>query len=223
VLLMRLNKIVFATCLLLGSASASLGNALDEDIFKAKPKPGVDGSFAKTVDTIEATNKAAKARRLIEVANSKIAIEPNNDKYLAARAKCYEDLNELNLALADINRAIALNSQSQSYLLLRGSMNGRKHDYDFALKDFDRAMTIGPASADLDLRRAGALLMLNRYAESLKAAEHAVALDPNSPDGYVMRGFAKYHLHDYQGAKADDSKAESLGLKDDELHDLLSK
>jgi tetratricopeptide (TPR) repeat protein len=226
VLLMRLNKILIAACLLLGSAPASLGNAVDEDVFKAKPKPVVEGSFAKTVNTIEATNKAAKARRLIEVANSKIALEPNNDKYLAARAQCHTDLAELDLALADINRALAINSSEQSYFALRGSILGLQHDNLSALRDLDKALLMGPPSAKIYSMRATVLLLLDRYPEGLKDADRALALDPSSPNAYVTRGLIRYNLHDYQGAKADCNRAELLNKNAEgvvELRDFLSK
>jgi tetratricopeptide (TPR) repeat protein len=226
VLLMRLNKILVVACLLFGSSTASLGKALDEDIFRAQPKTEVAGSFAKTVDSIEATNKAAKARRLIEVANSKISLEPNNDKYLAARAQCRADLRELDLALADINRALAINPSSQAYLELRGSIEGLQHDDVSALRDFDKAVLIGLPSAQLCSKRATVLLMLNRYAEARKEADRAIALDPSSPNSYATRGLARYNLHDYEGATADCTRAESLDKNAEgvfELHDFLSK
>lgn len=208
---MRLNNILVVGCLMLGFPVASLSAPLNpDDYFRVPSSPQAAGTFQRTAENISNANKNVESRQLIELATAKIAKEPNNDRYFAARAQCHQDLGENDLALVDIDKAIQLKPSEQAYYVLRGAIKGGKNDYLGALRDLNNALSIGPADSRIYDRRACVLFLLDRYADGLVDANRAVSMDPNSPTAFVTRGTAKIHLHDYLGAKADCSIAEAL-------------
>ena len=225
---MRLNKILVVGCLMLGFPAASFGETFNQDeLFKTKTTPDASGAFARTVGGIDASAKAAKARKLLEVANSKIAQDPNNDRYYLARAQVFRDLQDFRSSLADIDHAISLNSSNQFYYSFRAAVWSNLNDCSAALKDIDKAISIGPAGADLYLNRAAVLQALGRYEESLVACNRSAAMDSKSSMTYVIRGITKVHLRDYPGAELDCKRAESMEPGNFELtkhlRELLTK
>jgi len=208
---MRLNKILAVGCLILGFPAASFGETFNQDsLWGTKPAPQAAGAFERTVTSISKNEELANTRRLLNLANSKIAVEPNNDRYYSARAQCYRDLDQLSLALADIDKAINLNGRVGEYYSIRASIKGRLKDYVAEVKDLNVAISMGPASGPLYRRRAGALALLRRFDDSLIDADLAVKLEPNSAEAYAVRGTTRYFLHDYTGAVSDCTKAESI-------------
>lgn len=209
--IMLLNKILIVGCLMLGFPVASSSAPFNpDDLFTTVPKPSAAGAFRRTVENIANANKAAESRQLIELANAKIAKDPDNDRYIAARAQCHQDLGEYDLALADINKAIQLKPSEQSYFVLRGAIKLGKNEDISALNDFNKALSIGPATSDIYERRACVLFLLNRYPDGMIDANKAVSMDSNSAGALATRGTAKIHLHDYAGADADCVRAEAL-------------
>ncbi len=225
---MRFNKIQVVVCLMLGFPAASLSAPFNpDDLFKVdKPKANAAGSFARTAAQIDDANKAAEARKYLELANSKIAQQPNNDSYYFARAQIYRDMHEYRSSLADLDHAIKLSSANQSYYAYRAGVWGLLKDFSASLRDIDKAIAIGPVSAQLYRRRAGALHLLRQYDASLIASNRSVSLDPKSSETYVIRGTTKFYLKDYRGAELDCKKAESLepgnSSSTKELRELLA-
>jgi tetratricopeptide (TPR) repeat protein len=226
---MRLNKILVVGCLMLGFPAASFGETFNQDdLFKSKTSAHSQaaGAFERTAANISSTNKSAEARRLIEIANAKIANDPNNDKFYAARAQCYRDLAEFDSALKDVNHAIQLNSQDSKYYLLRAAVLGLQNNFAASLLDIDKAIALGHPTADLYYEKSDCLLVLKRYPESVKAADCSLLIGP-SAEAYACRGMAKYYLRDYGGARADLDSAGHLdsegSARVSELRRMLSR
>lgn len=209
---MRLNKILVVGCLMLGFPAASLSAPFNSnDLFNVDSNPpDAAGAFARTADRITGTNKVVEARKYLGVANSKILLEPNNDRYYLGRAQIYRDLHDYQSSLADINHAISLKPTTQPYYAFRAAVQANLNNYSASLQDTDKAISIGPESADLDLQRADALHMLGRYQESLVASNRSVVLNPKSSKTYIIRGVTKFRLKDYKGAQSDCERAESM-------------
>lgn len=52
-------------------------------------------------------------------------------------------------------------------------------------------------------RRANTLMEAKRYIEALRDSDTAVQLNPSFPEYYATRGFARWHLKDFEGGKRD--------------------
>lgn len=207
---MRLSDFLIVGCVVLGVASARLSAPANaDDVVRVTSESATSGVVAGTSANADSA-KSIEARKLIEIANLKIRKEPNNDKYYAARAQCYADLDEYSEALADINRAIELTAHEQSYFQLRGGIESHLRNYAAASRDFDSALATGPETAKLYLARSGSLAMLGHFNESLRDADLAIKLEPSSAAAYASRGSTKFHLRDYAGAEVDCAKSESL-------------
>jgi tetratricopeptide (TPR) repeat protein len=213
VLLMRLNKLLIAACLTIACTPAAYSSSLDDSVFRLKSTQPAAGAFARTVKGINTTNDS-ESRGLIEVANAKIAKEPNNDKYFAARAQLHRDLGEYTEAISDISRAIQLNPNSQIYFEFRGTVKAILKDYAAGVKDLDSALSVGPPSYELLVKRASALAVVDRYSDSLKDCDTAIAMSPSSAEAYAVRGLSYYFMHNHQRALADCQKALSLNPGD---------
>lgn len=208
---MCLNKILVVGCLMLGFPAASMSAPFNPDeLFKVQSSPQAAGTFQRTAANISDVTKAAENRQLVELASAKIAKDPNNDKYYAARAQCYEDLGQFADALKDANSAIRLNGSSKSYFELRGSIKGSQKNYVEAVRDFESAIQFGANSAQLYRKKCSALSLLGRNTDALQDAEKAVSLDPAAAEGYALRGTIKSYLKNLTGAEQDCKKAEAL-------------
>ncbi len=208
---MRLMNWLIVASLTVGLPTGSSAAKFNQDdLFKTAQTPNASGAFASTVSTINATDKAAKARQYLPLANSKIAQEPNNDALYAARAQIYYDLCDYQRAIQDISRAIELKPSTQAYYEFRGDSFTRLKNYSSAVKDFDQAIAIGPARAELLRWRGDCLYCLGHFSDALKDANQSIILDPKRATSFVLRGFAKLRLKDYVGAKIDCEQAASL-------------
>lgn len=210
--LMRLNKVVIAGCLLVGFPIASFGAKFNQDdLFKtAAPSTSAAGAFANTVGSIKETEKVVQARKLLEIANTKIAQEPNNDRFYLARAQCYRDLGDFSASLADINHAISLKPNTQFYYNFRSAIYANLHDYPAQLKDLDHAIAMGPVNAELLTVRATLHVVTNNYKKAVSDADNALSLNPKYADAYAVRGEARFLLNNRQGAEADCKQGELL-------------
>lgn len=209
---MRLNRAVIVGCLVLGLPAASFGAKFSQDdLFKTAPT-GVmaTGGFAYTVGGTKDAEKAAKAREYLPIANAKIAQDPNNDKYYAARAQIYSDLGDYKSSLADISKAVELKPGNQAYYEFRAGTAASLKNYSLALQSIDKALAIGPVRAELFLLRADHLYSLDRYNEALSASNKSIAMDSKFAMAYVIRGLIKFRMKDIQGAQSDCRQAELI-------------
>lgn len=128
------------------------GKSVDLQVLRSE-SPLAVASETKAVQELK-TSKASEISKLIEYLNRKIAKEPNNDKYYAARARCYLDLGEWSKALNSINRAIELNAQQSIYFQLRGSAKLRLRDFAGAELDCAKSESLAPQNSGVRELRA---------------------------------------------------------------------
>ncbi len=200
-----------------GSSAAKFNQ---DDLFKTAQTPNASGAFASTVSTINATDKAAKARQYLPLANSKIAQEPNNDQYYWARAQIYRDLGDYSLAVVDMDKAISLSPAKSEYYVTRANLFALQNKLSSALEDINRAIELKPGRAESFSMKASYLHLMGRYKESIATANQSIILNPKLAESYAARGSTKFVLKDYKGAESDCRMAESLSPGDPSVKSL---
>lgn len=83
------------------------------------------------------------SRGAIQDFNKALKIKPDYDFAYYNRAKVYEELNLLNEAIADINKAIELNNNSD-YYLSRALIYKSLKKTEESLRDFNKAIELNP-------------------------------------------------------------------------------
>ncbi|MGW5693829.1 tetratricopeptide repeat protein [Streptomyces asiaticus] len=124
----------------------------------------------------------------------------------AIRGLARADMNELEGALADAERALELDADCVSAHAARGRVYLDKECYEQALESFDRAVTLDPDFAWPLARRGEAYRLLGRYEESLADLDRSFDLH-ESAWTVGTRGQVHHAVEDYDKALADFSRA----------------
>ncbi|GAA1104500.1 MULTISPECIES: tetratricopeptide repeat protein [Streptomyces violaceusniger group] len=125
---------------------------------------------------------------------------------LGIRGMVRADLNELEGALADAERALELDADCVRALAARGSVHLDRELYEQALESFDRAMALDPDFPWPLARRGEAYRLLGRYEESLADLDRAFDLHESA---WTVGTRAQVHhaMEDYEKALTDFGRA----------------
>ena len=142
-------------------------------------------------------------------------------------AKAYLDRGEarvrkddLDGALADLDRAVALRPDLAVTWLNRGGVKSMKKDLDGALTDFNRAAELDPSHGLAFANRAVIRLQKGDAAGAEKDATRAIDLAPGRAESYATRGRARAQLLDFAAALDDYSRAVALRPDDPNQHQI---
>jgi tetratricopeptide (TPR) repeat protein len=134
------------------------------------------------------------------VADLKSAIKRKPKAYQAYvnLAKAYRELDELDLALEQLNHAIGLEPELAQLYRLRARLNLERNQPALALDDFDRAIerenTNSPYHVDDHVERGRLLLNGGNFALALSSFDAALALQPDNSAGQRLRAEALFRL-----------------------------
>jgi len=120
---------------------------------------------------------------------------------------------ELDIAMANINKAIRINPDDGEYYWLRAQVFFQKDNTDKAMNDFDLAL-----QSDLNKELKGQIHCLrgiafsnqHNYKKATADFDASINIDPNSAETYVYRGMAYANLGEVAKAKCDLDKALEL-------------
>lgn len=127
------------------------------------------------------------------------ASELTGYRYPAAdlrRADCFEQLGDLNQALAAVDRALAAEPESQLAWFQRGKLLlGAKRNLD-AVKAYDSLLRINPAHLQGAYNRGVGLLALGEMGAAREAFQRVVELDPKSDQGWLNLAYVLERLNE---------------------------
>jgi tetratricopeptide (TPR) repeat protein len=154
-------------------------------------------------------------RKALSDFNNAIKLDDSEASYYISRGLCYYDINNLELAIRDFNRAIDL-VYPASYLLfrafaLRGNAYEKKGEDREALQDYTRAIEINPEAVNIYYRRGLVNRNLKNYEESVEDFCNVIELDKKHSDAYHERGVTYAFLGDKQKVLDDFKTAARLG------------
>ena len=114
--------------------------------------------------------------------------DPNADDY-TARARIWHAKGELDIALADYDKAVRLKPRWAQAYLLRGLLYADKQDLDKAVANFNEALRLRPKYAAAYNHRGWALKMKGDYVGALASYDAAVKCDPRGSWSYAARAW----------------------------------
>ena len=147
-------------------------------------------------------NKTTTERKVVPKANSieelnqKIENDPENAIHLAQRAKMYQEANQMNQAIADIQTALNKDPNNIDYYL-------RLSDYYLATGQLKNAMGVLKKVLTLDQKNTEALLkmgeinlMVRKYKDVFTYANAVLEHDPYNAKAFFMRGYTYKEVAD---------------------------
>jgi tetratricopeptide (TPR) repeat protein len=168
-------------------------------------------------------NFVSGKQEAIQEFSTAIRLDPRYQHAYFMRAHVYEQVQEFQKSLADLNQAILINPIFISVYINgnRGILKANKlNDNQGALEDYDKAISISPKYASAYYNRANLKVKkLNNNQGALEDYDKAISINPKYAHAYGNRGFLKaYILKDIQGALKDFDKAISINSKDAEAY-----
>jgi tetratricopeptide (TPR) repeat protein len=129
---------------------------------------------------------------------------------LLVRSTRYADREQIEPAMADLDRAVAENGSSSRPFRQRGEAYRRVGKYDLALRDANEGIRLDPANADGYEWRGNIFNNTNRFDRAIEDYDQAIKLNPADAQAFSDRGVAYYFKGDYQKAIDDYSQAIKL-------------
>ncbi len=122
---------------------------------------------------------------------------------LAQAAKGWEEIDELERAVANQTTALELDPDSKDLLMDRALTLALAGNYWEAIDDLNRVIELDPYDPDAFVYRASAYRFVDAPELALEDAEAALTLDPEHPEGLLERGNIRRLTGDTAGARAD--------------------
>ena len=129
---------------------------------------------------------------------------------LLIRSTRYADKEQIEYAMADLDRAVAENGSNSRPFRQRAEAFRRVGKYDQALRDANEGIRLDPTNADGFEWRGNIFNNTNRYERAIEDYDQAIKLDPSNAQAYSDRGVAYYFRGNYQKAVDDYSQAIKL-------------
>jgi tetratricopeptide (TPR) repeat protein len=129
---------------------------------------------------------------------------------LLIRSTRYADKEQIEYAMADLDRAVAENGSNSLPFRQRAEAYRRVGKYDQALRDANEGIRLDPANADGFEWRGNIFNNTNRYERAIEDYDQAIKLDAGNAQAYSDRGVAYYFRGNYQKAIDDYSHAIKL-------------
>jgi len=174
-------------------------------------------AFASLADAFARQKKWSDAIEHIDQAIARAnepAIQGTLYRY---RARFHSELKDDDAALVDLEKEIAVESEggvpSAKAYVLRGRIQQKNHRFEEAIRSFVAAQKIQSGSFDALRGRAETLFEMKNYHEAVQAFDDLTRHSAGSSQDYKLRGLAKSHLGDHQGAAEDYSRALDLEIK----------
>ncbi|REG94631.1 tetratricopeptide repeat protein [Algoriphagus antarcticus] len=159
-------------------------------------------SCSSSLQNIEQLFNNNKYDDAIENLNQYLFFHVTDVKALHMRARCYEEIGELQKSKADYERIISIDNQyAQAYAGL-GKLLFEKKDYDNAELSLLRAATLDATDFDIIYLLGRTMLMTEKFQKAEEFLRLASQLNPDHPKVYFYTGMALAYQGDALGCAA---------------------
>ena len=180
------------------------GFATEEDKFMSNQK--VEEAWELTED--DDTNGA------IKLFGEAIQLDPNNALAYYGRGTAYNELNQNESSLQDLNKAIEIDPNDADYYNNRGNAYSDLKQYERAIADYDKAIELNSDYAIAYFNRGITYKELGEYDSAIADFDAYIELEPTDPEAYKNRGKCYEQLGDDEKAQEDFDKAKELSDAD---------
>ena len=129
---------------------------------------------------------------------------------LLVRSTRYADKEQIDAAMADLDRAVTENPSNSRPYRQRGEGYRRIGKYDLALRDANEGIRLDPNNSDGYAWRGNIFNNTNRFDRAIEDYDQAIKLDPGNAQAFSDRGVAYYFRGNYQQAIDDYTQAIKL-------------
>ena len=126
------------------------------------------------------------------------------------RGYVYHQRGELDLAIADYDRALRIDPGLGSAYINRGVAHRFKGDLNAAMADFNRAVAIDKYSFEAFTDRGALRQIVGDLQGAIDDFNHAVKIKPKGVEAYYCRGYLLLTMKDIDGAVTDFNRAIEL-------------
>lgn len=159
-------------------------------------------SCSANPDQIEKMYRDGKYERAIQAINRRLFIHVNEIKSLHIRARCHEELGELDEALDDYNRIIDIDpAYAQAYAAI-GKILFEKEFYQDAELYILKAASMEPEDFEIIYLTGRSQLMVKNWERAELFLKQAEKMDPEFAPIYYYTGMARASRGDVYGAAA---------------------
>lgn len=137
--------------------------------------------------------------------------DPQSSLAYLNRSQALIDDNQLDRALADLNRAKPLDPKNPKIYLNRGVIHFMKGDYDGAAAEFTRSVEVFPSFAAGYFNRGLTWGRLKRFPKAIEDFSATISVQPGFTPAYYYRGLAYKETGRTDLARADFRTAYRLG------------
>ncbi len=198
--------IAYSDCDLYEESIAAYDKCLHLFDTTTNPDNNLMSKFQMTYHKGEACRLAGKNELAIEVLTDSIQLMKTSRVWLGdrdpyfERALAYSELEEDELALADMQESIKLHpNQAESYCVL-GDILDQLERFEEAIYSYDISLVLDPQSSTTHNNKGCTLNNMNLFREAIQLFEEAIRLDPNSHAPFCHMAFAKAALGFYDEA-----------------------
>lgn len=206
--------------------AAVLAMALAPSVAEAKakakgPKPGqLTQDDLRTCMGLNNSTPQDQIPACTKIINSGNVKHPYEADYYATRGAAYFSINQLEKALADLDKAISVR-QAPEFYFERGMIHMARSEPPQAKADFDQVIKLKPAFSQAYMMRGLVSYRSGTYGEAVTYFDGAVKRVPTYYQAIFARGVAKRKSGDVAGGDKDIADARGMSSKvDDDLKGL---
>lgn len=163
--------------------------------------------------------KMKEYKNSIDLLNKCVELNPNDYELYFYRAKCKEELYDIQGALTDYTLALQNQDYTEAYAA-RGDLRMKKEDYQAAILDYTKAVKLSNKNPEYLYKRAVAYHKQNQLSEAFDDVNLAIRFNDKLTEAYILRGMINIALIKYKDALNDFLTACSL---DPSLKEPLAK
>ncbi|MFO7828283.1 MAG: tetratricopeptide repeat protein, partial [Bacteroidales bacterium] len=156
-------------------------------------KSGIYISEEKQLYKVEQLIHHKKYTDALFLAQEVILRNSNYHKAYYLRSVISSEMNDLNKALNDINRALEITKVPAKYYFQRAQLLAKKNDYQNALADIKKVIRKEPYHTEYYLFKAELLFQLERYNEVVSIIDALLPLMPDNPEVLILKAKTLYH------------------------------
>jgi tetratricopeptide (TPR) repeat protein len=153
---------------------------------------------------VAAADRSGDSRLYAEAEQHYLAaydLDPNIAETNLNAGIVYARRNQIDKALAHLNRALELSPRFPPILLTIGQVYERSNDLDRAIEYYRKALDIDPNYVDANFRLGGALIAAGRYDEAAHHLRLAVQGDPRHAEAWLRLGIAQRQMGQMDAAE----------------------
>ncbi len=192
--------------------------AIDDYLASIKANGNDSSAYTRLGDLL--LNKANDPKNAVNFFSDALKRQPKLVHGYVARGRAYLAMDQLELALTDLNEAVSLNPNVAATYDYRGDIFLARRELDAALSDYSKALKLEPKEPVYHFDLANALSAKGDLRGALRSYDTAISLAPKFTKSYVQRAITHYKLNDTAKSQADMRKAAEL---DPKLKDLEVK